>query len=71
MIGLADDVAARCFPAAPRTAGTATLERLGGEALAPRVRLLDPPRPASAPALVGVRPLPRRRGAARVWRLRL
>jgi len=34
VIGLADEVAGRCFPAAPRTAGAATFERLGAEALA-------------------------------------
>ncbi len=34
VIGLADDVATRCFPAAPRRPGSATLQRLGAEALA-------------------------------------
>ncbi|MCU0477349.1 MAG: glutamate synthase-related protein [Chloroflexi bacterium] len=34
VLGLADDVAERCFPAAPRTPGSTSLERLGAEALA-------------------------------------
>jgi glutamate synthase (ferredoxin) len=34
VLGLADEVATRCFPAAPRTAGSATFARLGGELLA-------------------------------------
>jgi glutamate synthase (ferredoxin) len=34
VLGLADEVANRCFPAAPRTAGTATFARFGGELLA-------------------------------------
>ena len=34
VVGLDDDVVERCFPAAPRTAGSAGLERLGTEALA-------------------------------------
>jgi glutamate synthase domain-containing protein 2/glutamate synthase domain-containing protein 1/glutamate synthase domain-containing protein 3 len=51
VIGLADDVAQRCFPAAPRTIGAATLERLGGEALARHaVAYLDAKAPP--PALV-------------------
>ncbi len=34
VIGLADEVADRCFPAAPRTSGSATFTRLGGDILA-------------------------------------
>ena len=53
VIGLADEVAARCFPAAPRTAGSATLVRLGAEALARHAAAhLDVPAPAPAPALL-------------------
>jgi glutamate synthase domain-containing protein 2/glutamate synthase domain-containing protein 1/glutamate synthase domain-containing protein 3 len=53
VIGLADAVVDRCFPAAPRTAGAATLERLGAEALARHVAAyMAVPVPAPAPALV-------------------
>ena len=34
VIGLADEVADRCFPAAPRTSGSATFARLGSDLLA-------------------------------------
>jgi len=48
VIGLAEDVAGRCFPAAPRTAGAATFERLGAEALARHAAaFLDTPAPAA------------------------
>ena len=52
VIGLADEVAERCFPAAPRIAGSATFARLGGESLARHaVAYLDAPAPAAAPPL--------------------
>ncbi len=52
-IGLHDEVAERCFPAAPRTSGSATLERFAGEALARHAAAyLDVPAPAAAPALL-------------------
>ena len=50
VIGLADEVADRCFPAAPRTPGTATFARLGSELLARHAAAyLDPT--LAAPAL--------------------
>ncbi len=56
VIGLADDVAVRCFPAAPRTRGSATVERLGGEALARHAAaypaVTDAAAPAPGPALL-------------------
>ena len=53
VVGLADAVVDRCFPAAPRTAGTATLERLGAETLARHAAAyLEAPAPAPAPPLV-------------------
>jgi len=55
VIGLADAVVDRCFPAAPRTAGAATFERLGAEALARHAAAyLQAPAPAAAPVLVDV-----------------
>ncbi len=52
VIGLAAEVADRCFPAAPRTTGVATLARLGAEGLARHAAaFLDVPAPAPAPAL--------------------
>ncbi len=52
VVGLADDVAARCFPAAPRTTGATTLDRLGSEALARHgTAYLQAPAPIPAPAL--------------------
>jgi len=51
-IGLADEVAERCFPAAPRIAGSATFARLGGESLSRHAAAyLDAPAPAAAPPL--------------------
>ncbi len=71
-IGLADEVAERCFPAAPRIAGSATFARLGGESLSrhaaayldaparPRPRRWPTPAsPASAPT-GSTTPSPRR-----------
>ncbi len=53
VIGLAEAVVDRCFPAAPRTAGAATFDRLGAEALARHAAAyLEAPTPAAAPALV-------------------
>jgi glutamate synthase domain-containing protein 2 len=55
VIGLADAVVDRCFPAAPRTAGAATFERLGAEALARHAAAyLQAPAPAAPPVLVDV-----------------
>ncbi len=53
VVGLADEVVEGCFPAAPRTAGSAGFERLGSEALARHAAAyVDVPAPAPAPALV-------------------
>ena len=49
VVGLADSVVDRCFPAAPRIAGIATLERLGAEAIARHAAAYGA---APAPALV-------------------
>jgi len=51
VVGLADAVGERCFPAAPRTAGLATLERLGAEAVARHATAYGEA-PAPAPALI-------------------
>ncbi len=53
VVGLADAVVDRCFPAAPRIAGATTLERLGAEVLARHAAAyLEVPAPAPAPPLV-------------------
>ncbi len=66
VVGLADAVVERCFPAAPRMAGFATLERLGAEAIARHAAAYEA---AAAPARAlvdpGVRPFPGRWRAAR------
>ncbi len=49
VIGLAEAVVDRCFPAAPRTVGAASLDRLGAEALARHATAYPAP-PATAPA---------------------
>ena len=59
VIGLADAVVDRCFPAAPRTVGAASLDRLGAEALARHATAYPAPL-ATAPARRGARRCPPR-----------
>jgi len=50
VIGLADALVDRCFPAAPRTVGVATLDRLGAEVLARHATAYPAASPPAYPA---------------------